>query len=149
MQLKRKLRIPALLLMGAVAHGWPGAPIARAELAPWVYGEQQRQAPVVVQLEVLSAAQVAGDWQVHGRVLKVIRQPNAGLLRPNERVQIRYPLPEVRPPGMVGPSPVPVLRPGETVTAWIRPIPRQKNWFSPAAGGRSFGPAMEDQLEPR
>lgn len=144
-----RFRCPVLLLTGALALGLPSPLAARAELPPWAYAEQQRQAPVVVELEVLSAAKVASHWQVLGRVVKVIRQPSTGRLHANQRVTIRYPLPEGRTAGMVGPAPVPLLRRGEKVKAWIHPLPGEFGSFAPAAGGRSFGPPMEEVMEPK
>ncbi|MEB3301247.1 MAG: hypothetical protein VKN56_04680 [Cyanobacteriota bacterium] len=132
-----------------MALGLPSPLAARAELPPWAYAEQQRQAPVVVELEVLRAAQVASQWQVLGRVVKVIRQPSTGRLHSNQRLIIRYPLPEGRSAGMVGPAPVPLLHRGEKVRAWIQPLPGELGNFAPAAGGRSFGPPMEEVVEPK
>lgn len=142
-------RWPEALLTCGLAVGLLLPMAARAELPPWVYGEQQRQAPVVVKIEVLHAAQVAGDWQVRGRVLEVIRQPSHGQLQPKQTIQLRYPLPDRRAPQMVGPSPVPQLRNGERVTAWVKPIAGGIGQFEPAAGGRSFGPPMEGVVEPK
>ena len=144
-----RFRCPALLLAGALALGLPSPLAARAELPPWAYAEQQRQAPVVVELEVLRAAQVASQWQVLGRVVKVIRQPSTGRLLSNQRLIIRYPLPEGRSAGMVGPAPVPLLHRGEKVRAGIQPLPGELGNFAPAAGGRSFGPPMEEVMEPK
>ena len=144
-----RFRCPALLLAGALALGLPSPLAARAELPPWAYAEQQRQAPVVVELEVLRAAQVASQWQVLGRVVKVIRQPSTGRLLSNQRLIIRYPLPEGRSAGMVGPAPVPLLHRGEKVRAWIQPLPGELGNFAPAAVGRSFGPPMEEVMEPK
>lgn len=122
--------------------------MARAELPPWVYGEQQRQAPVVLRMAVEKEAQHGGDLHVQGRVLQVIRQPKSSQLQAGQRIWLVYGLPEPRSVAMVGPSPLRMLRMGETVTAWMLPIPSARSAFSPAAGGRSFGPSMEEAVEP-
>ena len=50
-------------------------------------------------------------------------------------------LPPPRPQGWAGPSPLPLLRPGQRLPAWLAPDPPL---FRPAAGGRSFGPSLEE-----
>lgn len=128
----------------------PWFPLAvRAELPPWAYGEQQRQAPVVVRLAVRDASRIGSDWQVRGQVVEVIRQPSHGQLKARQWIQLSYALPDQHAPQMVGPAPVPLLRPGQLVTAWIEPVTGVIGQFRPAAGGRSFGPAMERVLEPQ
>lgn len=122
--------------------------LARAELPPWVYGEQQRQAPVVLRLTVEQGSTRGGDLHAQGRVLQVIRQPKGGQLKAGQRIWLVYGLPEPRPVAMVGPAPLRRLQAGETVTAWLQPIPSTRSAFSPAAGGKSFGPTMEEALEP-
>lgn len=125
-----------------------GPTLARAELPPWVYGEQQRQAPVVLRLKVEQGINHGSDLHVQGRVLQVIRQPKSSQLKAGQRIWLVYGLPEPRPVAMVGPAPLPRLRAGETVTAWLQPIPSTRSTFTPAAGGKSFGPTMEKALEP-
>lgn len=142
-------RFPKILLSWGLGVGLLLPLAARAELPPWVYGEQQRQAPVVVRLEVVEAGQDASEWQVRGRVLKVLRQPGHGQLQAMQWIRLRYPLPDRHSPQMVGPAPVPVLRPGQTVTAWLKPLAGVIGSFAPAAGGRSFGPPMEGVVEPK
>lgn len=137
---------PILLLTGALAGWMPAA--ARAELPPWAYGEQQRQAKVVMQLKVHEVVPVGVELKARCWVLKVLRQPPSGQLRPGQRIELRYPLPSQRQPGMVGPSPLRALSPDEAVTAWLNPIPEEIGRFAPAAGGRSFGPPMEMVWEP-
>lgn len=141
-----RVSLPPLLLASALAALVPGA--VQAELPPWVYGEQQRQAPVVLRLTVKSATRAAGDLELRCRVLQVVRQPSSGQLRSGQTVLVRYPAPPSRSPAMLGPSPLPALSPGTTVTAWLTPLSGRLGTFAPAAGGRSFGPAMEDAMEP-
>lgn len=142
---------PLLMAAGALATllNPGGTPGARAELAPWVYGEQQRQAPLVVRLQVIRAAPVDGSLEARCRVQQVLRQPPQGQLRVGQFLELRYPLPTPHQPGFVGPSPLPLLKPGERVTAWLAPIPGTYATYTPAAGGRSFGPSMEGSFEPR
>lgn len=135
-----------LLVTGALAAVMP-AP-AQAELPPWAYGEQQRQAKVVTQLRIESVVPLGGELKARCWVLKVLRQPPSGQLRAGQRIALRYSLPSQRPPGLVGPSPLRALRPGEVVTAWLNPILGDLGHFAPAAGGRSFGPSMEQVREP-
>ena len=125
-----------------------GATMARAELPPWVYGEQQRQAPVVLRMAVEEDVQQAGDLHLQARVLQVIRQPKNGQIGTGQRIWLVYAVPGPRQVPMVGPAPLPVLRAGDTATAWLQPIRGTNATFVPAAGGRSFGPSMEDAQDP-
>jgi hypothetical protein len=130
------------------AGSWlaPLAP-ARAELPPWVYGQEQREAPLRLQLEVLTVqrwpALQPDQLLVQARVLSVVRQPRGGRLRPGDRLQLRYPLPPPQPSGWVGPAPLPLLTAGQKVPAWLAPDPALPGVYRPAAGGRTFGPEME------
>jgi hypothetical protein len=137
--------LPVLLALG-IPGTWPG--VARAELPPWVYGEQQRQAPVVVRLRIQRAERSGSEARVSGQVLRVWRQPEALSLKSGQSIGLRYSLPPEGAPGLVGPSSLPLPRKGEVVTAWLRALPGQ-GLFAPAAGGRSFGPSMEEVREPR
>jgi hypothetical protein len=119
------------------------APV-RAELPPWVYAEEQRSAPLVADLQVISVAADASFVVVKARVLRLERQPAAIELRPGDSLEVRYPLPPKRAEGWVGPAPLPLLRSGERVTAWLVADPELPRVWAPAAGGRSFGPSLED-----
>jgi hypothetical protein len=136
---------PLAWAVGLLVHA---SPAALAELPPWAYGEQQRQAPVVVGLVVISASGGTEEVALRCRLIQVIRQPPNGQLRAGQTLVLRYPVPPSRQPAMVGPSPLPVLRPGQKATAWLSPIPGQLATFRPAAGGKSFGPSMEEAVEP-
>lgn len=118
-------------------------PSAKAELPPYVYADQQRQAEVVVRLKVLQTRRSQNELTVLARVLRVNRQPAPATLRQGQDLRLRYPLPIWHRQGWVGPSPVPVLKPGEQVTAWLNRESPTSAWFRPAAGGHSFGPAVE------
>ena len=138
------------LAAGALLQGlsWLAPlPAARAELPPWVYGQEQREAPLRLELEVLSAqrwpALQPTQLVVQARVLAVVRQPRGGSLRPGDRLQLRYALPPQRRSGWVGPALLPLLTPGQQVPAWLSPDPAAPGLYRPAAGGRSFGPVME------
>ena len=134
-------------LLGAGSWLAP-VPPARAELPPWVYGQEQREAPLRLELEVLTTqrwpALQPDQLLLQARVLSVVRQPRGGRLRPGDRLQLRYPLPPQHPSGWVGPAPLPLLTAGQRVPAWLTPDPAAPGVYRPAAGGRSFGPAMEE-----
>ncbi|MEY3750507.1 MAG: hypothetical protein RLZZ631_59 [Cyanobacteriota bacterium] len=141
------LRLLASLALGLL----PAA--SRAELPPWVYGQEQRQAPYVLELLVRSVhsnATVAQPQrlEVWAQVLEVKRQPAGARLKPGDRIRLSYALPPARPQGWVGPSPLPLLEPGEHLPAWLAPDPDRSGSYQPAAGGRSFGPSMETVVEP-
>lgn len=136
------------VLSGGTVLNALGPSKARAELPPWVYGEQQRRAPVVLRIAVDKELHYAGDLHVQARVLKVIRPTRASEIKAGQGVWIVYAMPAPQPVRMVGPAPLPMLRTGETVTAWLLPIPGTHASFGPAAGGRSFGPTMEEVVEP-
>lgn len=137
----------ALPLLSLLLAGLAGA--ARAELPPWVYGQEQRQAPLKADIEVLTV-QLAAQRQVRAqvRLLAITRQPLPPRLRPGQTIRVVYALPPVRPQGWVGPAPLPLLRPGQTLPAWLTPDPHDPALFHPAAEGRSFGPSLEQIREP-
>ena len=142
---------PLALLAWLAGPLLPLAP-ARAELPPWVYAQDQRQAPLRLELEVLDVQQwpVLQPKQllVQVRVLQVLRQPRGGRLASGDRLTLRYALPPPRPEGWVGPAPLPIVRVGERLPAWLAADPHQTGVVIPAAGGRSFGPSLESAQEP-
>ena len=125
---------------------------ARAELAPWVYGEQQRQAPLVVDLRILEVAPLpagAEGLRLRGRVLTVKRQARGSGVRTDQVLTLRLPpAPRLSQPPMVGPAPLRAPAVGSRVTAWLKPAPERAALWLPAAGGRSFGPSLEASLDP-
>ena len=142
--------LPVAVLLGSLlgAATWLAPlPPAQAELPPWVYGQEQRAAPLRLELEVLTVQRwpllQPSQLLVRAQVLAVIRQPRGGRLRPGDRLQLRYPLPAQHPRGWVGPAPLPLLSAGERVPAWLAPDPAGSGVYRPAAGGYSFGPEME------
>lgn len=145
--------LPALgcLALSAIPLGW--APTVRAELPPWVYGQEQRQAPYALELLVRSVHSKASgaepkQLQVQAQVLQVKRQPPGARLRAGNEISLTYALPPSRPSGWAGPAPLPELQAGERLPAWLAPDPSLPGVYLPAAGGRSFGPSMESEREP-
>ena len=129
-----------LLMAGLAALALP-AP-GRAELPPWVYGQEQRQAPLRAEIQVLRVQLDPGrEVQAQVRLITIQRQPLPPRLRPGQTIRVAYTLPPPRPQGWAGPSPLPLLRPGQRLPAWLAPDPPL---FRPAAGGRSFGPSLEE-----
>ena len=145
------LRAAALVLLGGLALQ-PPLP-ARAELPPWVYAEEQRAAPLKLEITVLRVqrwpAVQPARLLVEARVLAVQRQPRGSALRPGDALLLSYPLPEPHASGWVGPAPLPLLRPGQHLPAWLAPDPARRGLYQPAARGRSFGPSLESLQEPR
>ena len=153
MNVLRSPLLPALgcLALGAIPLGL--VPPVRAELPPWVYGQEQRQAPYVLELLVRSVHTMAAgaepeQLRVQAQVLQVKRQPPAARLRAGDVITLRYALPPSRPSGWVGPAPLPLLHAGERLPAWLAPDPSLPGTYQPAAGGRSFGPSLENVQDP-
>lgn len=153
-QAPSRRRLPRLLgVLALTTTLLAGA--ARAELPPWVYGEQQRQAPLVVDLAIETVQHDAGGFRLQGRVLAIRRQRRVGAgagltVRLGSLLLLRLPpLPEARPgPPLVGPAPLRPPAPGERLTAWLEPSPGHRLPWLPAAGGRSFGPSLESLPDP-
>jgi len=150
--IRRRLGVGLGLGLGlSLALGLPQPP-ARAELAPWVYGEQQRQAPLVVELLILEVSplpKAEAGIRVRGRVRSVRRQVPGGGVRSGQVLTLRLPpLPARSPMPMVGPSPLRPPTVGALVTAWLEPAADRSALWRPAAGGRSFGPSLEASLDP-
>jgi len=103
---------------------------------------------VVVRLRVREAERAGDEARVSGEVLRVWRQPRDLSLHRGQALKLRYTLPPRGGPGVVGPSSLPLPQVGETVTAWLQPLPGPGPSFAPAAGGRSFGPSLETFKEP-
>ena len=138
----------------ALGLGAGAAAPARSELPPWVYGDEQRRAPVVAEIRV-EQSQTNGQLQtLRARLLSVQRQPAGLLLSPGNLIEVVYRRPTERPMGWVGPSPIPVLQRGTRSAAWLSPLssfaatPSLRR-FAPAAGGKSFGPSFEESFELR
>jgi hypothetical protein len=124
------------------------ATAARAELPPWVYGQEQRQAPYALELLVRNVRREADRLRVQAQVVQVKRQPQKARLQRGDQITVAYPVAPLRPAGWVGPAPIPTLRPGEQRPAWLSRDPSSRGLFQPAAGGRSFGPSLEAVHDP-
>jgi hypothetical protein len=102
-----------------------------AELPPYVYEKQQREAPEAVVLRVRSVT-VGADVVAEAQVEKVKRSQTG--LKAGDTIRIRYENRqnhERRP----GPGAVPVLEKGQRYEAYLAGAGRT---FEPAAGARSF-----------
>jgi hypothetical protein len=126
-----------------------GSLCARAELPPYVYQELQKEAPELLQIEVLdskkkpspadkSRADGARFYHVEltAKVLEVERTDSN--LKPGDVIRIAYGRTE-RPKnsGWVGPSEIPVLKKGVVSTAYLGKG-EESDVYSPAARGFSF-----------
>ena len=116
-----------------------GAIVPRAEIAPKYYEEMRRGAQLVAILHVdevkTFALKSRGkilkiQVEAKGRVFSVIR----GKLRLYSTIAIRYTR-ATYPRGRVGPAPVPILKKGTRVVAWLN---RAGGIWEAAARGRSF-----------
>ncbi len=140
-------RAAAALLLACVA-----AP-ARAELPPWVYGDEQRRAPLLAEIRVERSLSKGLIQTLRARLLDIRRQSLQPPLRPGGLIEIVYERPPQRPFGWAGPSAIPVLAPGSRSLAWLTPLPSTAAMaglrrFAPAAGGQSFGPSLEAMQDP-
>lgn len=138
------VRVQLALLAGLGGSGLALPAPLRAELPPWVYGQEQRQAPLKAEVQVLRVQLDPGrEVRAQLRLLTIQRQPQPPRLRPGQTIRLAYKLAPARPPGWAGPSALPLLRPGQTLPAWLSPDPAEAALFRPAAGGRAFGPSLE------
>ncbi|MFM2081136.1 MAG: hypothetical protein RLZZ219_1818 [Cyanobacteriota bacterium] len=137
--------VPVLLAVLAGISGPPLLAPARAELPPWVYGQEQRQAPLRAEALVLRVQLDAGrQVRAQLRLLRIQRQPPPAGLRSGQTIRLAYVLPPERPQGWAGPAALPLLRPGQRLPVWLTADPADPALFRPAAGGRSFGPSLEE-----
>lgn len=116
------------------------APAAFAELPPDAYAEDQAQASEHLTIRARKVdtrackAPCRQPVKVEAEVVEV-HQSKAGL-KAGDRITITYEH-NRPPPGWVGPSPVPILKKGETYPAYLSKTDGKKA-FAPAAGGYSF-----------
>ena len=113
-------------------------PTARAELPPAVYAERQRQAAVVVDLEVQRISLIGTELQIRAKVLAVQRRPRGSLLEAGQRIDLFYSHPERHQANWPGPSPIPMLQRGQQTRAWLNPLADRPGGYAPAAGSHSF-----------
>ena len=111
-----------------------------AELPPWVYKERQDKAPEALVIKVRSVTKKETteerwkriDFTVQAELEKVKR--SATNLAAGTTITIQYSRREHFQP-IVGPSEVPVLKEGQTYTAYLS---ADAKVYTPAAGGQSF-----------
>jgi len=126
---------------GALAAGlgvYFAPPTARAELPPAIYAERQRQAAVVVDLEVQRISLIGTELHVRAKVLAVQRRPRGSSLEAGQRIDLFYSHPQHHPASWVGPGPIPMLQRGQQTRAWLNPLADRPGGFAPAAGSHSF-----------
>ncbi len=126
---------------GALAAGlgvYLAPPTARAELPPAIYAERQRQAAVVVDLEVQRISLIGTELHVRAKVLAVQRRPRGSSLEAGQRIDLFYSHPQHHPASWVGPGPIPMLQRGQQTRAWLNPLADRPGGFAPAAGSHSF-----------
>ena len=132
-----------LMALWALGVGLAGSLVpttARAELPPAVYAERQRQAAVVVDLEVQRISVIGTEVHIRAKVLGVQRRPKGSSLETGQRIDLFYSHPEQHPAGWVGPGPIPMLERGQQTRAWLNPLADRAGGFAPAAGSQSFRP---------
>jgi hypothetical protein len=132
--------VMAIWAMGAGLAGSLVPTTARAELPPAVYAERQRQAAVVVDLEVQRISVIGTEVHIRAKVLGVQRRPRGSSLETGQRIDLFYSHPEQHPAGWVGPGPIPMLERGQQTRAWLNPLADRAGGFAPAAGSQSFRP---------
>jgi hypothetical protein len=134
------LPCPVLILLALAAGlgGYLAPPTARAELPPAVYAERQRQAAVVVELEVQRISLIGTELHIRAKVLAVQRRPRGSSLEAGQRIDLVYSNPERHPANWPGPGPIPMLQRGQQTRAWLNPLADRPGGFTPAAGSQSF-----------
>ena len=115
---------------------------AHAELPPSAYAEMQEKAPEHLTLhveKVSRAARTEGTMPAAmltvTAAVKSVERTATGL-KPGDTITISYRT-NTLSGGMVGPAPIPALKPDETVPAWLT-RPADGTTYAPAAGAYSF-----------
>jgi hypothetical protein len=137
--MRRALAVLIPILLAAPAP-------ARAEIAPEHYAGWQRNAPEALTIRVLEVETSicwfglceTRDVRVTAKVTAVTR--SASGLEPGRRIEIRYVHFSPRE-NIAGPRPIPLLREGDVVPAWLAKAGKSA-WFEPAARGASFEPEI-------
>jgi hypothetical protein len=108
---------------------------SKAELSPAIYKEMQKNAPELLEIEVLSVTtrETADEIlvEVESRVKGVTRSKSG--LKVGDVIRIDYSR-RIKP--LVGPSPVPLLEKKKSYPAFLT-LAREKT-YQPAAGAKSF-----------
>ncbi|MCX5952890.1 MAG: hypothetical protein NTZ40_05215 [Cyanobacteria bacterium] len=133
------LALLTLVPLGIELAGFLVPPAARAELPPAVYAERQRQAAVVLDLEVQRISLIGTELHIRAKVLAVVRRPRGSTLEAGQRIDLFYSHPERHPANWPGPGAIPMLQRGQQTRAWLNPLADRPGGFAPAAGSQSFG----------
>ena len=112
------------------------------ELPPSVYEEMQKEAPESLDINV-TKVETSGlpipfsekEVKVVATVLYVSRSQSD--LKKGDKITIIYSTVTSMPPGWVGPSSLPILKEGESYSAYLKKS-RDGTYYLPAARGRSF-----------
>jgi hypothetical protein len=149
------LRLPrpgALAATAALALAFVLATPSWAEIEPKYYREWQDKAPEVLTLRigavkpaVTSERHRSGDGLlIHTKVdaeatVETVERSASGL-KPGDAIRIHYTTTRAEPP-ISGPRPLPVLKRGEMVPAFLLAV--SKGLYAPAAKGASFEPLIK------
>jgi hypothetical protein len=145
-------RFGAFALAAGLALTLAPATPSRAEIDPKYYREWQMKAPEALVIRVgavkpmvSSERHRSGDGmlirtrvEAEATVERIER--SASSLKPGDAIRIQYTTTRAEPP-MVGPRPLPVLKRGDIVPAFL--IGVSKGLYAPAAKGASFEPLIE------
>ncbi len=128
-------------------------PAARAELPPWVYRDFQQRAEESLTIRVVAvSAMRRGGIHPDGvsrtivtkveakAVVETVRR-SASSLKRGETIDIVYDRVDL-PPGMAGARPIPVLKAGDVLPAYLNRLPNG-GAYTVAAQGASFDPEMK------
>jgi hypothetical protein len=134
-----------------VAITMTAAPLL-AEIHPKYYREWQDKAPEVVTIRIGAVKPAVttnrhrdGDTlliqtRVEAEATVEAVERSASGLKPGDAIRIEYTTTRAEPP-MEGPRPLPVLKRGETVPAFLLAV--SKGLYAPAAKGASFEPLIK------
>jgi hypothetical protein len=145
-------RLGAFALAAGLALVFAAAAPSLAEIEPKYYREWQDKAPEVVTIRIGAVRPAVttnrhrdGDTlliqtRVEAEATVEAVERSASGLKPGDAIRIQYVTTRSEPP-MAGPSPLPVLKRGETVPAFLLAV--SKGLYAPAAKGASFEPLIQ------
>jgi hypothetical protein len=145
-------RLGAFALAAGLAMVFAPATPTQAEIEPKYYREWQDKAPEVLTIRVGAVKPVVttnrhggGDalliqTRVEAEATVETVERSASGLKPGDAIRIQYVTTRSEPP-MAGPRPLPVLKRGETVPAFLLAVSR--GLYAPAAKGASFEPLIQ------